>query len=256
MWRSTHRNSRCLTTSFLFLLSLLAILISLSNARIVVDMGSIGMSENAQEYANIGGFRSNYRYDITLTSVAYFQRQFVDPNLGRLVLDSEARMFSMDYAFNMEQTMNLNRNHSNDTHSVSYEDRNHNNNNVNMNDPFYYQNNNEMYEDEYEQEYEEETNGQINQQCMYWQGVMLADLQKYSIEQITSVAQNWYTDFVILIVGDDDEDINSKWNKDNFLFWFDHRIPNVPTDYYNMLDKSFNPPYFLAVNRLSGNCKF
>ena len=75
--------------------------------------------------------------------------------------------------------------------------------------------------------------------CTSPSGILLADLKAYSIENITRTAQNWYMDFVILIIDDHDS-----W-KDRFHFWWS------PQAYLSNVSAP-TPPYFLAVSRNTG----
>ena len=238
--------SSCSTT-FLLLLSL-AQTFSV-NARIVVDMTSL-QDYDKYDYDEEGNheYPSSYKYEISLQSVAYFDREFIDPNLVRIVLESEARLFSMDYVLENYEHSSINDNNQNATTTISIDDDDDDNNNKSNTTG----SNSTIIQNFYDDKDISDNNNNsssIDKACNWWQGIMLADLSKYTIENITFVADLWYTDFVILIADED----NFSW-RETFDFWWSHKLPNISPEYYNMMDKNITPPFFLAVSRVTGNC--
>ena len=80
--------------------------------------------------------------------------------------------------------------------------------------------------------------------------LMLANLETTSFDDIMHAANNTRTDFVILILNDDNYTWKERWN-----WWLFQEIPRIPTSKYIATDGS-DPPYFLTVSQHDGQCKY
>lgn len=79
--------------------------------------------------------------------------------------------------------------------------------------------------------------------------LMLGNLGTTSFEDIKKVAKNTRQDFVILVLSEDEY----SW-KERFSWWWFQKVPRIPNQEYLATENS-DPPYFLAVSQLDGQCK-
>ena len=80
--------------------------------------------------------------------------------------------------------------------------------------------------------------------------LMLANLETASFDDIKHAAKNTRTDFVILILNDNNYTWKERWN-----WWLFQEIPRIPSRDY-IATKDSDPPYFLTVSQLDGQCKY
>lgn len=80
--------------------------------------------------------------------------------------------------------------------------------------------------------------------------LMLGDLESDSFEDIAAAARSEEIDFVILTL----DDAHYTW-KEKLRWWWLRQIPGVATHKY-VASANSEPPYFLAISSLDGNCKF
>jgi hypothetical protein len=80
--------------------------------------------------------------------------------------------------------------------------------------------------------------------------LMLADLETETFEEITAVAKRNEIDFVILAINE----ATYTW-QERFRWWWLKEIPRIPSRKY-LASSRTDPPYYLAVSSIDGQCKY